>query len=97
MTVWAARADQVDLRGPNPHDLARSRTSRPGSHLAGSKDHRRPAADPSRAGPRNLPTSSTADGNVVRPSHLRTVLANGGYSRPQCIGGSNKGSPARPW
>src|SRR5664280_801575 len=24
MTVWAARADQVDLRGPNPHDLARS-------------------------------------------------------------------------
>src|SRR5664280_2137951 len=25
MTVWATRADQVDLRGPNPHDLARSR------------------------------------------------------------------------
>src|SRR5664280_1364849 len=24
MTVWATRADQVDLRGPNPHDLARS-------------------------------------------------------------------------
>src|SRR5664280_2775344 len=24
MTVWAPRADQVDLRGPNPHDLARS-------------------------------------------------------------------------
>src|SRR5665647_2622978 len=31
------------------------------------------------------------------PSHLRTVLANGGYSRPQCSGGSNNGSPARPW
>src|SRR5664280_2852910 len=27
MTVWATRADQVDLRGPNPHDLARSRHS----------------------------------------------------------------------
>src|SRR5664280_3260447 len=26
MTVWATRADQVDLRGPNPHDLARSRS-----------------------------------------------------------------------
>src|SRR5664280_1126339 len=25
MTVWATRADQVDLRSPNPHDLARSR------------------------------------------------------------------------
>src|SRR5664280_2692752 len=24
MTVWATRTDQVDLRGPNPHDLARS-------------------------------------------------------------------------
>src|SRR5664280_284918 len=24
MTVWATRADQVDLRGPNPPDLARS-------------------------------------------------------------------------
>src|SRR5664279_534890 len=24
MTVWATRADHVDLRGPNPHDLARS-------------------------------------------------------------------------
>src|SRR5674536_65945 len=24
MTVWATRADQVDLRGPNPYDLARS-------------------------------------------------------------------------
>src|SRR5450759_4778216 len=24
MTVWATRADQVNLRGPNPHDLARS-------------------------------------------------------------------------
>jgi len=26
MTVWATRADQVDLRGPNPPDLARSPT-----------------------------------------------------------------------
>src|SRR5674536_398961 len=31
MTVWATRADQVDLRGPNPHDLARSPFSRPWS------------------------------------------------------------------
>src|SRR5664280_936041 len=29
MTVWATRADQVDLRGPNPHDLARSQTEPP--------------------------------------------------------------------
>src|SRR5664280_1899423 len=29
MTVWATRADQVDLRGPNPHDLARSLNPRP--------------------------------------------------------------------
>src|SRR5664280_1691326 len=42
MTVWATRADQVDLRGPNPHDLARSpsrarhgRAGRPGRPAGG--------------------------------------------------------------
>src|SRR5450759_1757448 len=30
MTVWATRTDQVDLRGPNQHDLARSPSVPPG-------------------------------------------------------------------
>src|SRR5664280_1905686 len=33
MTVWTTRVDQVDLRGPNPQDLARSATF-PGSSSA---------------------------------------------------------------
>src|SRR5664280_747813 len=37
-TVWATRADQVDLRGPNPHDLARSQAA---------WQHRRPYRTPS--------------------------------------------------
>src|SRR5664280_1065019 len=33
MTVWATRAYQVDLRGPNPHDLARSRNAQVERHV----------------------------------------------------------------
>src|SRR5664280_3427246 len=39
MTVWATRADQVDLRGPNPHDLARSpEGGRMGSYVLGFQE-----------------------------------------------------------
>src|SRR5664280_3067771 len=42
MTVWATRADQVDLRGPNPHDLARSPSFPQHDGAPSSADVRRP-------------------------------------------------------
>src|SRR5664280_2807305 len=42
MTVWAKRADQVDLRGPNPHDLARSPSFPQHDGAPSSADVRRP-------------------------------------------------------
>src|SRR5664280_3686692 len=42
MTVWATRADQVDLRGPNPHDLARSPSFTQHDGAPSSADVRRP-------------------------------------------------------
>src|SRR5664279_1967918 len=42
MTVWATRADQVDLRGPNPHDVARSPSFPQHDGAPSSADVRRP-------------------------------------------------------
>src|SRR5450759_115203 len=71
MTVWATRADQVDLRGPNPHDLARSppvtRPGRPGPAPAACPAVGRPlgpAASPAAGGSRTWSRPS-------RPSRRR--------------------------
>src|SRR5664280_2064047 len=66
MTVWATRADQVDLRGPNPHDLARSRPL-PAPRCAGGRRRRSPRPGVRRAIRRlRLATAGNA-GVVGRP------------------------------
>src|SRR5664280_2119769 len=67
MTVWATRADQVDLRGPNPHDLARSlllpsRDGRPAvAAVAAAAPHRRTAGQPAQRGAAALQHHSPAN------------------------------------
>src|SRR5664280_961926 len=74
MTVWATRADQVDLRGPNPHDLARSpRTAAPAEHLRGRAVPGRPIAARNRGADRPVVLGSAANSGHSR----RTPVACG--------------------
>src|SRR5660397_135548 len=69
MTVWATRADQVDLRSPNPHDPARSLWNRPPQGGSGGPTSIARTA-PS---PEALPTSSpflVRDTRARRDAHM---------------------------
>src|SRR5450759_121151 len=89
MTVWATRADQVDLRGPNPHDLARS-PREPPFRTAG-RPKMRPQAQPE---PRRADEPSSAGGRRARTALATVVFRATKAARPvrRCL----RRGPARP-
>src|SRR5664279_2205709 len=63
MTVWATRPDQVDLRGPNPHDLARSRLSPSAAEQC--RPRRRQPSRPAEGAVADQPTAQAGERTVV--------------------------------